>query len=85
MTVKSISPSANSEERRETGLSLIVVGFMVWCFDAFVFFFMPAGLRLGEQRPFFLLVGTALIFGAGLICTGVYLRKNRSSAVAKSQ
>ena len=79
MSLRTISQSAaftgNQEERRETGLSLVIIGFMLWCFDALVVFFLPAGLRLGQQRPFLLLVGLAFVLGAVLMAIGAYLRK----------
>jgi hypothetical protein len=78
MAVQSMSQSPapkSSEERRETGLSLIVIGVMLWCFDALVFFFFPAGMKLGQQKGFLLLTGSALLFGAIVMGIGVYLRK----------
>lgn len=65
----------NTEQRRENGLSLIMIGFMLWFFDALVFFFMPAGIRLGQQRPFAILIVSALVAGVALIAIGAYLRK----------
>jgi hypothetical protein len=67
--------NANTEERRENGLGLIVIGCLLWFFDALVFFFMPAGVRLGQQRGFTILVASAFIAGAIVMGIGVYLRK----------
>lgn len=77
MNEKIVSQTANdnTEARREKGLSLIVIGFLLWFFDALVFFFMPAGVRLGEQRPFAILTLSAFIAGAVVMGLGVYLRK----------
>jgi len=66
---------ASTEERRENGLGLIMIGFMLWFFDALVFFFMPAGARLGHPRPFEILIGSAFIAGVILIAIGTRLRK----------
>jgi hypothetical protein len=66
---------ANTEERRENGLGLIMIGFMLWFFDALVFFFMPAGARLGHPRPFEILIGSAFVAGVILIAIGTRLRK----------
>ncbi len=74
-TMNQVSQSASSEERRENALSLIVIGFMLWCFDALVFFFMPAGVRLGHQRPFEITIASAFVVGAILIAIGTRLRK----------
>ncbi len=73
--VSQLSSSNNLEERRENGLSLMVIGFMLWFFDALVFFFMPAAVRLGHPRPFALLMGTAFIAGVVLIAIGRHMRK----------
>jgi hypothetical protein len=79
MNEKLISQAAsvNTEERRENGLSLIVIGFLLWFFDALVFFFMPAGVRLGQQRGFMILIASAFISGAIVMTFGVYLRKRQ--------
>ena len=73
--VNQLSQPSNAEERRENGLSLIVIGFMLWFFDALVFFFMPAALRLGHPRPFVTLIGAAFLSGVVLIGIGMRLRK----------
>jgi hypothetical protein len=78
MTVKTISQhasEANAEQRRETGLSLIVIGFMFWCFDALIFFFMPAGVKLGYQKQFALITIAMFVAGIALMGTGAWLRK----------
>ena len=80
MTDKAFSRGAavhevNTEDRRETGLSLIVIGFMLWFFDAMIFFFMPAGIKLGHQRPFVILTVAVFLAGIVMMCIGSYLRK----------
>jgi hypothetical protein len=76
MSVKTMSAtSSNNEERGETGLSLIVIGAMLWFFDALVFFFLPAGVKLGQQKGFTILTGSAFLMGAVVIAIGWYLRK----------
>ena len=69
---------ADSEERRENGLSLIVIGFLLWFFDALVVFFMPAGVRLGERRGFAILTVSAFVAGAIMMACGWYLRRELS-------
>jgi hypothetical protein len=80
MTDKIVPQSAaeNSEQRQEKGLSLIVIGFLLWFFDALIFFFMPAGVRLGEQRPFAILIVSAFLAGAVVMGFGFYLRKEKA-------
>ena len=70
-----LSHTADREERRENGLSLIVIGFMLWFFDAMVFFFMPAAARLGHPRPFVTLIASAFVAGVILIGIGSHLRR----------
>jgi uncharacterized membrane-anchored protein len=79
MNDKSVSTDADSsgEERHEKGLSLIVIGFLLWFFDALILFFMPAGVRLGEQRPFAVLIVSAFVAGAVVMALGWYLRRQR--------
>jgi hypothetical protein len=67
--------NSTSEERRENGLGLIMIGFMLWFFDAMVFFFVPAAMRLGHPRPFEVLIGSAFVAGAALIAIGNRLRR----------
>lgn len=64
--------SVDTEQRRENGTSMIVIGGMMWCFAALIFFFMPAGARLGEQRTFGILIGFVMV--AGLVVAGIGLR-----------
>ncbi len=75
MTANITTFDANSEVRRENGLSLIIIGFMLWFFDALIFFFMPAGVRLGYKASFVILTGSVLVAGAVLMAIGAYLRK----------
>jgi uncharacterized membrane-anchored protein len=79
MNEESVSTNANgnSEERHEKGLSLIVIGFLLWFFDALILFFMPAGVRLGERRPFALLIVSAFVAGAVVMAFGWYLHREQ--------
>jgi len=79
MTEKIVPHNAdnNYEERSEKGRSLIVIGALLWIFDAFIFFFMPAGVRLGEQKGFAILIISAFLAGALAMGCGFYLRKER--------
>ena len=79
MTDKIVPNDANDkyEERSEKCRSLIVIGALLWIFDAFIFFFMPAGVRLGEQKPFALILISAFVAGAVVMGCGFYLRKEK--------
>ncbi|HLH05857.1 MAG TPA: hypothetical protein VKW78_01325 [Terriglobales bacterium] len=65
-----------NEDRREIGLSLITIAFMLWFFDLLVAFFLPAGYRTGHQRAFLLLIGSAAIAGAILAVIGWKIKSN---------
>jgi lipopolysaccharide export LptBFGC system permease protein LptF len=70
--------ASSLEERRENGLGLIMIGFLLWFFDALMFFFMPQAARMGHPRPFLALIGAAFVAGAALIAIGTRLRKPQS-------
>ncbi len=67
----------NSEDRRELGLSLLTIGFMLWVFDLLVVFFLPAAYRTGHHRPFLILIGSAAIAGLVLLAIGFRMRVQR--------
>lgn len=72
---RALARETSSEERRETGLSLIIIGFMLWFFDVLISFFLPAGVRLGHERAFVILIGSVFVGGLVLMGIGSYLRK----------
>ena len=63
-----------TEEKRETGLSLEVIGSMFLFFDFLVLFFLPAGMKLGQQLGFGILMGVLFGVGAGFIAAGYLMR-----------
>jgi hypothetical protein len=70
-----VSQDTSSEERREIGMSLMVIGFILWFFDLLILFFMPAGVRLGYSRPFEILMAAMFVGGVIFVLVGRYLRK----------
>ena len=70
--------TASFEEKRETGLSLEVIGGVFLFFDFLLLFFLPAGVKLGHQLGFGLAMGAAAGIGIGLVVAGVILRKAAS-------
>ena len=67
---------ASAEERKETGLSLELIGGMVLFFDFMVLFFLPAGLKVGQKLGFSsVLVAVALAAGAVVVCGHVIRRR----------
>ena len=65
---------SGAEEKRETGLSLEVIGGMFLFFDFLVLFFLPAGLKLGQQVGFGILMGVLFGVGIGFIAAGYLMR-----------
>jgi len=80
MTENLVPQNANDhpEERIEKGRSLIVIGFVLWFFDGLIVFFLPAGVRLGQQRGFATLILSAFLAGAAVMAVGFYLRKEKA-------
>ncbi len=72
---------ASSEEKKETGLSLEIIGGMVLFFDLLILFFLPAGLKLGHKSVFLGLMIAVAVVGILLIIYGLVMRSqaNRSA------
>jgi len=64
----------SAEERRETGLSLELIGGMVLFFDFLVLFFLPAGLRLGQRVGFSAVLIAIAFVSFGLVVWGHVMR-----------
>ncbi len=60
----------SAEERREGGTALVIIGVVLWCFDALVFFFLPAGFRIGHHGSYLAIVIVLALIGLGLISSG---------------
>ena len=63
-----------AEEKNETGLSLEVIGGIIWFFDFLVLFFLPAGLKLGHQTGFAAVMGVLALAGLVLVVAGIWVR-----------
>ena len=67
----------SSEEKREIGSALMVIGWVMVLFAFLVMFFQPAAVKLGESR-FQIIAGTLVLIGLVLNVIGVRVRaKNR--------
>ncbi len=66
---------ASAEERRETGLSLELIGGMVLFFDFLVLFFLPAGLRWGQATGFSAILIVVATVSFGLVVWGHAMRR----------
>ena len=66
-----------SEEKRETGAALMVIGWVMVLFAFLVMFFQPAGAKLGETR-FQIIAAVLVLIGLVLNVIGARVRaKNR--------
>ncbi|HYG99395.1 MAG TPA: hypothetical protein VD837_09715 [Terriglobales bacterium] len=62
--------SKNTEEQQERSSALKVIGLGLIVAAMLVFFFLPAGQKLGQERGFFIIVGVLVAAGLGLIIAG---------------
>ena len=67
-----VHPSA--EEKKETGLSLELIGGMVLFFDFLVLFFLPAGLKIGQRVGFSAVLVIVACVAFGLVVWGHVVR-----------
>ena len=63
----------SSEEKRETGSALIIIGWVLVLFAFLVMFFQPAALKLGETR-FQIIAGILVAAGLLLNIVGARIR-----------
>lgn len=66
---------ADLEYRRETGGSLIFAGVAVWVAGLLVLFYFPAGMRLGQQARFEMILAGLGVLGTVLIGAGWWMRR----------
>ena len=67
----------SSEEKRETGSALMIIGWVLALFAFLVMFFQPAALKLGETR-FQIIAGILVAAGLLLNIVGARIRnRNR--------
>ncbi len=65
----------DAEERQEKGSSLMFIGLAVWVGGLLVLFFLPAGVRLGHQGTFAVILATLGAVGAALMGSGWMMRR----------
>ncbi len=63
----------SSEEKRETGSALMVIGWVLVLFAFLVMFFQPAALKLGETR-FQIIAAVLIAVGLTLNIVGARIR-----------
>lgn len=64
----------SAEERNETGLSLELIGGIILFFDFLVLFFLPAGLKLGQQSGFAAILGLVAVAAFATVIWGHIIR-----------
>ncbi len=65
---------SSSEEKRESGSVMMVIGWVLILFAFLVFYFHPAEIRLGETR-FAVIAGCLAATGMTLALAGVGIRR----------
>jgi hypothetical protein len=66
---------SSSEDKRENGSAMLAIGWVLMLFASLVFFFHPAGLKLGETR-FAVIAGCLALAGAVLAIAGTWIRRS---------
>jgi hypothetical protein len=75
-----VAVQTDVEQVREKGLSLEVIGGMIWFFDFLILFFLPAGLRLGHKSGFVVIMIALALLGLVLIVSGYVIRARAESS-----
>ena len=68
----------DAEEKREKGSTLMFTGLAVWVAGLLVLFFLPAGVRLGQQGRFASILIALGLLGAVLMGWGWWTRRGTS-------
>jgi NADH:ubiquinone oxidoreductase subunit 6 (subunit J) len=66
-----------SEEKRETGSALMIIGWVLVLFAFLVMFFQPAAFKLGESR-FQIIAGILVAAGLALNIIGARIRSRNT-------
>lgn len=62
------------QAKRETGASIMFIGFGLWVVDLLVLFFLPSGMKLGRETMFLALILALALLGLLLMIGGYFLR-----------
>ena len=62
------------QARHEMGGGLMFIGLALWVAGALVTFFLPAGMRLGRQEIFLVIIAVLAIVGFALMIKGYLMR-----------
>jgi hypothetical protein len=66
-----------SEEKRETGSALMIIGWILVLFALLAMFFQPAAIKLGESR-FQIIAGVLIAAGLALNIIGARMRSRNT-------
>ena len=66
-----------SEEKRETGSALMIIGWILVLFALLAMFFQPAAIKLGESR-FQIIAGILIATGLALNIIGARMRSRNT-------
>ena len=68
---------ADTDQKRETGTSLMFIGLAVWVADLLVVFFLPSGMKLGRATMFTSIIVTLAVLGL-ILMIGGYLKRGKA-------
>lgn len=66
---------SSSEDKRENGSAMLAIGWVLVLFASLVFFFHPAGMKLGETR-FAVIAACLVVAGLSLAIAGTWIRRS---------
>ncbi|MGI9103826.1 MAG: hypothetical protein ACR2IF_15405 [Terriglobales bacterium] len=69
-----MSVQGNAEEVRDKGLSLELIGGMIWFFDFLILFFLPAAIKVGHRAMFLVIMAAFAVIGLALFVSGIVIR-----------
>jgi NO-binding membrane sensor protein with MHYT domain len=64
----------DTEQKRETGTSLMFLGLGVWMMDSLVVFFLPSGIKYGRYATFLSIIVAMGVLGLVLLIVGYKMR-----------
>ena len=65
---------ADLDWTRETGRSMVLIGYMAWAFGALMGFFLPGAIREGHRTGSLLILAALAVTGLVLVMIGRRLR-----------
>jgi NO-binding membrane sensor protein with MHYT domain len=69
----------DTEEKQETGATLMFLGFGIWMMDFLVAFFLPSGIAYGHRAAFLGIIAAMGVLGLVVLLTGFKVRGRSST------